>query len=118
MMQLMHEVPGRLRFTSAIPKGRRYAAALRRRVRSLGGVTQASLNPITGGLIVHYETTQGTREAILRDLEALVKEPIVPARSVSGRAKREHVKLAEIIADRLAEHLVEGAVRKVISALI
>ncbi len=81
-MQLVHDVPGRFRFRSAKLKGDgRNAAILRGRVRALSGVTEASLNPVTGSLIVNYETTEGTREAILRDLEVLVQGPIAAARA-------------------------------------
>jgi hypothetical protein len=123
MMHLVHDVPGRLRFSSTTVKGDpRYAAALRRQVRLLGGVTQASLNPITGGMIVHYETGGGTREAILRGLEALIQGPIVAVpRRVSGGVPapaRQHPELAEIIADMLAGRLVELAVRMMVAALI
>jgi hypothetical protein len=50
------------------------------------------------------------------------RRPIVPApRRVARPAvapAREHPELAEIIADMLAERLVEGAVRMVLTALI
>ena len=122
-MQLVHDVPGRLRFGSPNLKGgHRQAAELRDRVRALNGVTEANLNPVTGSLIIHYESTQGVREAILRALEALVQGPIaaVPG-PVLGRAPergRQLTELAGIIGDMLAERLVEGAVRMMVAALI
>lgn len=122
-MQLVHDVPGRFRFRSAKLKGDgRNAAILRGRVRALSGVTEASLNPVTGSLIVNYETTEGTREAILRDLEVLVQGPIAAAaRPVLRRAPArppQPVEFPEIIADMLAERLVAWAVRMMVTALI
>ena len=81
-------------------------------MRALSGVTEANLNPVTGSLIVHYESAQGVREAILRALDALVQGPIaaVPG-PVLGRAPergRQLAELAGIIGDMLAERLVEG----------
>jgi hypothetical protein len=100
----------------------RQAVALRRQVRALAGVTAASLNPVTGGLIVHYEIAQGARERIIDGVEALVREPIAPVpRRVPDDVpvrRRPHPDLAEIIADTLAEQLVERVIRVVMAALI
>jgi Heavy metal associated domain 2 len=66
MIQLVHDVPGRLRFRVASLKGdHRRAATLRHQVRALGGVTMASFNAVTGSLLVHYETDQGAKKALL-----------------------------------------------------
>ncbi len=125
MVRLMHELPGRLRFSVPHLKGdRRRAAAFSARARSLGGVTAADLIPLTGSLVVRHDGLPGTRERILRNLEELGRAEMArraQPRSSAGAAAAPaglDDRIAGAIADALAERLTERLVRMAVAALI
>lgn len=114
MMQLVHDVPGRLRFRVASLKGdHRRAATLRHQVRALGGVTMASFNTVTGSLVIHYKTAQGAKESIIDGLNALAQGAIEVT-----PLQRPCPDLADIVSDMIVERLVERAIQMAVAALI
>src|SRR5690348_16439576 len=121
MIVLVHEVPGRVRFRAPPIKGnRRSATRLRSQVRALPGVTRASVNPVTGGLIVHH-SGDGARESIFRGLAEVAQQPII---TISARASvvapvpaRTQPDLADMVAGMLAEQIAERLVRSIVTAL-
>lgn len=111
MLLPVHDTPGRLRFVlPAIRGDQRRAAMLRARMRALDGVAEASANPLTGSLIVHYRGA-AAREAILGAVSAMV--PSGP----SQEAKPANA-LADLLAKAIAERLVEHALRLAVAAAI
>jgi Heavy metal associated domain 2 len=61
-----HSVPGRLRVRCPRLKGdRRAAAALRRLLRRLVGVTAVAVNHVTGSVLVHYRLEQVSHTDLL-----------------------------------------------------
>jgi hypothetical protein len=133
MIQPVHELPRRLRFSVPHLRGdRRRAVALRARLRLLDGVTAVDPNPVTGSLIVHHDGGPETRERILRNLAEFTRaaaprrvEPL-PRPATAVAPARPDDRIAEAIADalaqRLAEHLArmasERLLRLAIAALI
>ena len=125
MMHLAHDIPGRLRLTTThLKHDRRAAAALRSRIRTLGGVEMVSVNSQTGSVIVHYRGGAETRALILRSLGAAAPDaasaPVLqiraPAPAPALRPRGDAV--AEMVAGAIAERLVERAVRMAVAALI
>jgi hypothetical protein len=127
MIQLVHELPTRLRFTVPQLRGdRRGGAAFCARVRALGGVIDADLIPLTGSLIVRHDGLPETRDRIFRNLEsfapvALPPEPAEPPPASVPPATapaRLDQRIADAVADALAERLAERLVRMAVAALI
>ena len=55
-INLLHHIPGRLRFRSAALKGNACACEMARsRLNRIRGVTSVAANPITGSLLVEYD---------------------------------------------------------------
>jgi hypothetical protein len=125
MIRLVHELPGRLRFSVPQLRGDRSgAAAFGAQVRALGGVVEADLIPLTGSLIVRHDGLPETRERILRNLEAFGQAAIPqrteapPATAAAAPPVRLDDRIAGVIADALAERLTERLVRMAVAALI
>jgi copper chaperone CopZ len=136
MITLVHDVPGRLRLVAPhVRHDRRAAAALRRRVRAMGGVASATVNPLTGSVIVHYDGAGCTRDRILHSLGVATPGPAMRSAPAAAAASRAPILLpapaprsgtiapqgkaiAEMIANAVAERLVERAVRMAVAALI
>lgn len=107
-----HDIPGRLRFSLPLLRAdRRRAAVARTRVGAIPGVTSASANPLTGSLIVLYHPDAAKREAIL----AAVAEFRPAAASGETARERRARKLAEILANAIAERLVEHVIRAAVA---
>jgi hypothetical protein len=122
MVQLVHELPRRIRFVVSSLKGDRFGAAtFSARFQVLGGVTAATLNPLTGSLIVHYDGSAETRDRILRNFEEFGSESVEPPVAMQRLAKapaRLDEAIADLVVNALAECLTERMVRMAVAALI
>ncbi|HYZ31251.1 MAG TPA: hypothetical protein VE684_03090 [Crenalkalicoccus sp.] len=124
MMILVHDVPGRLRFEAPRAKrDLRAAAMLRRRARSIDGVTSATVNPVTGSLVLRYDGFFTTRAQILASLGAqerpVAASPISMARPERRLALTPRGEaIAEMIADLIAKRLVDHAVKVAVAAIV
>ncbi len=66
MSLYLHEVPGRLRIkVPDLKRNPQKARTLQRRLNGFAGVLSASVNSITGSLLVHYDPQISRSEAIL-----------------------------------------------------
>jgi hypothetical protein len=125
MVRLEHELPRRIRFSVPQLRGDRHgAAAFTARVRTIDGVAEADLIPLTGSLIVRHDGQPGTRERILHNLEEFTQavtpqpaEALVAAGTAVAPAHSSH-RIADMVADALAERLTERLVRVAVAALI
>jgi hypothetical protein len=126
MIILVHDVPGRLRFFAPrVKRDQRAAAALRRRARAVPGVAAASANPLTGSLLVHHDGALATRARILDALEVADLGPALappprrePIRAAAPSPTTRGDAIAELVANAVAECLVERALRMAVSALL
>jgi hypothetical protein len=125
MIILVHDVPGRLRFFAPrVKRDQRAAAALRRRARAVPGVAAASANPLTGSLLVHHDGALATRARILDALEVADLGPALapprrePIRAAAPSPTTRGDAIAELVANAVAERLVERALRMAVSALL
>lgn len=118
MFLRVHDVPGRLRFSS--PMLKRNAAAAKEICAQLGafpGVKQASANPNTGSLIVYYDGASVTRSDIL----SLVQVARLPIGSQPGHdqsAAAPQPDLIDMVVQSMAERLLERMVQVAVAALI
>jgi hypothetical protein len=122
MIRLAHELPQRLRFTVPHLRGNHHGAeTFNARVRALGGVRQATVNPLTGSLIVHHDGSAETRDRIIRNLEVLapvfVEAPGKLHRPTAVPAGFDDA-VADAVAKLVAEHLTERVLRMAFAALI
>ncbi len=114
MLTPVHDIPGRLRFRLALLRGdRRAAAALRRRVRAIQGVHAVSANPLTGSLIVHHDDAAATRVHIATSLAEFR-----PAMARRDPEEGFAGKFADVLANAIAERLIEHAMRVAVAAVI
>lgn len=68
----LHTIDGRLRIKSALLKGApEKAREVKRRLKSREGVTEATVNPITGSVLVLYDPRCLSQRAILDTLQTL-----------------------------------------------
>lgn len=85
----------------------------RARMRAIDGVISASANPLTGSLIVHYRGA-ATRESILAAVAEFRPNPVIP----ESTGDRHAGKLADILANAIAERIIEHALRLAVAAAI
>jgi hypothetical protein len=112
---LLHELPGRLRFS--LPNLRhdsRRAAALQQRLAALPGVTKATASPMSGSVLITHDGAVATRERIIRTMEsaALSRLPERPLRHRPERAAAPHPFL------QLAVEKLERAIEAAITAIL
>ncbi len=67
----VHTLEGRLRVKSAAMKGSpEKARAIEQQLKNCAGVTQVTANPVTGSILVHYNSQGITQHELLRTLES------------------------------------------------
>jgi copper chaperone CopZ len=72
MSYYIHSVPGRLRVKSPVIKGdAEKARDLKDRIETMQGVNSAAANPVTGSIVVTYDTGHATQEDILGILSGM-----------------------------------------------
>jgi|HubBroStandDraft_6_1064221.scaffolds.fasta_scaffold163678_2 hypothetical protein len=109
-INLVHHIPGRLRFRSAALKGAPRAGEIARaRLNRIKGVTSVAANPITGSLLVEYDLATLTPTRVI---DALSNHGYVAAaeeqrtRGGGGWVDRLTSAVGGWIIDALAERLV------------
>jgi hypothetical protein len=107
---LVHDLPGRLRFSLGAIKGHPVrASALAARLLAAPGILAARANPLTGSLVVEHDGSPGRREAVIAALDAGAPTDSVPARDGG---------IAEMLATALIERLLERALHAAVAAII
>jgi copper chaperone CopZ len=67
----VHTLDGRLRIKSAAVKGApEKARAIEKTLKNWEGVTQVTANPVTGSVLVHYDSQGVTQHELLQALES------------------------------------------------
>jgi hypothetical protein len=113
---LQHSLPRRLRIlVPAIRRDPRAAARLRAGMRGLPGVERAWANPLTGSLVLEHDGGLGRQREILECLTAL-GHPVCPS-TATGLPHQAADRLAEILAQKLAEHCLEQMMRLIFARL-
>jgi copper chaperone CopZ len=78
----LHALDGRIRVKSSNLKGASHkAAALEQQLRTHNGITEVTVNPITGSILVFYDTEQIAQQQIfdlLRAVNCLPEGPMLP----------------------------------------
>jgi len=124
MTHHFHHVPGRLRVKSSLLRGNASdAQRVCERMRQLRGVTAVEVSTITGSVIVRYDAVAVTGEALLKELhtlgitsDAIVQHPGQVAGPGNGSAAAERI--AQQLANRIVETLIERSAVALIGALI
>lgn len=114
MLIPVHDIPGRLRFRLDPLRGdSRKAAMLCARVRAIEGVRSASVNPLTGSLIVCHDGSAEVRRNILAALDAIGPRPAAASRTAGVEAT-----LADILAGAIADRIIERVLRAAVTAVV
>ena len=126
MTHYFHHVPGRLRVKSPLLKGsERIARTVRDHMAQLSGVTSAEVSTVTGSVIVRYDASAVTAEALLHELHTLGiaghttpqhDAQVAQPRNGAGALFSERV--ADQVASRVVETLIERSAIALIGALI
>jgi hypothetical protein len=126
MIELAHSVPGRLR---VIVRDRHAAPDVRADVLATAGVTMASLNDITGSLVITYHHHVISGDELWRRLDerfATAARPQVPARVAprrEGNALENGIEngiesLVSAIADACVRYVAERSAAALLAAVI
>lgn len=112
----MHDTPGRLRVrTAALHRNPDRAEAIEKTVKTIGGVSAAAVNLLTGSLTVIYEPGRVTPEEILDVLRSQGLQA-VPRRS--GSADSAVHKAGREVLYVVLEHVLERSVMAALTALL
>ena len=110
MLQLAHEVAGRLRFVSPeLKNDRQRTSQLLRLVRAVPGVTEVRVRNHSCSLIVLHDGAPATRNAVLRSL---------PVTVTSDEAQNQRYRLFDELAEAAAQKLLSIVARSVIATLL
>jgi copper chaperone CopZ len=117
MIELVHSVPGRLRIKmSRIRNDARTATAIRSAVLSIPGVRTVTVKPMTGSVIVTYDSARLSLPALRGELQQRLgpmTEPMLPA---SGAHR--HLGWIDRVAQTALEALVGALVERSAIALV
>jgi copper chaperone CopZ len=116
MATYLHALDGRVRVRlSRIRGDRRTAARLRAKLRALSGVTAVDANPLTGSVLVEYDSARLAADDIFDLLDV---EPPVKEAQEGALLKRESSHRRTDVRDAVAEKLVEFAAERLLMAVL
>ena len=110
---LVHELPGRLRFSLPyLRRDGRRAATLRDRLAALPGVLAASASPLTGSVLVTHDGQIATREQVIATIEGSLPLPSLdrPALQTSAAVHQVVHSLVETLLERALEALIAAVI--------
>jgi hypothetical protein len=123
MAQYLHSVPGRLRVQCRTLKGKDHLAdSARSHLHRLGGVISTDLRPLTGSIVVSYDSTRTSSGAILEALRdgGYIRE--IPRASAGApsvsRLGGVGSKIGDKVVDKLLETVIERSALALIGALV
>lgn len=116
MTTYLHAIDGRIRARLPEIRGnRRGAARLRADLRTLSGVTAVTANPLTGSVLVEYDSDALSADAIF---DVLNVQPPTNEPKTGALLKTESVRSDPSVRDVLAEKLLELAAERLLLALL
>ena len=127
VFQIVHEVPGRVRFQAAPLKGDAAACiAVEARLSELVGLRSAQANPLTGSLTVVHEGSAASRKAVMRALERFSRAPVegeVPHPVMAPSARKPSAEslakeVAKIGLEQAVSNITERAIKIAAAALL
>jgi copper chaperone CopZ len=123
MAHYVHSVPGRLRVQCRTLKGQHHLAeSARIHLHRVGGVLSAELRPVTGSIVVSYDGTRTSSQAILEALRAggYIRHvpPESPRERSASRFSGAGSKIRGKVVDKLVETVIERSALALIGALI
>lgn len=119
MTDYIHHVPGRLRIKTHLVKDRAdNALRVRERIARVAGVQAVEANTLTGSIIVRYQPALATAETILAEFKALGLTSQTTLPPQTGRAPQLRRPVADQVANKLIETLIERTAIALIGALI
>lgn len=117
MSTYVHAIDGRLRVRLPALRGNRRAAAeLRRELRALPGVNTVTPNPLTGSVLVEYDSTRLSNDDILDRLG--VEPPAATDASATGSLFGDESSAGPKVQDVVAEKVIEFAAERLLLAAL
>jgi copper chaperone CopZ len=120
MSSYLHVLDGRIRVRFPQLKGSaRASAVLRRELRSLDGVTNAQVRPLTGSVLVEFDPDRISTDAVLDHLKMAtpVEGPMAGDASPLRSAETNGAKTGEI-SGIVAKKTIEFAAERLLLALL
>lgn len=115
MNSYIHHVPGRLRVRVPAAKGNSFRASrIARELVALEGVTCAEANPLTGSVLVWYDTEMTDGSACL----ALLKVPVCCPKRIERQRRDERRRMARKVAETASWYLLEKALERSVPLLL
>jgi hypothetical protein len=123
MSLYLHEVPGRLRIkTPDLKRNPKKARILQRRLNSLAGVESASVNSVTGSLLVHYDPEIVRSEAILsyasRELNMHIAHVVSNEDSMDGAIGKVGRQVSKALLMLVLDRALQGSPLSILTAFI
>ena len=118
MATYLHAIDGRLRVRLSTLQGdRRAAAQLRRELRALSGVTDVEANPLTGSVLVNYDSEALSEDDILGALDVEASE-VEGARTGFAPSEAASASDGPKVRDVVAEKMIEFAAERLLLAVL
>ena len=116
----LHALDGRIRVKSALVKGAPHkAAALEQQLRIHPGITEVTVNPITGSVLVLYNTQQVAQQQIFDLLRAVNCLPEAATMSISMLPPPKTVaEFGQGLLRTVAMSTMEFAVQRLVYAIL
>jgi copper chaperone CopZ len=115
MATYLHAIDGRIRVRFPEIRGNRRAAArLRRDLRALSGVTKVEANPLTGSVLVEYDSNRLSADDVFESLDVELpadgpKQGTILKTDPSDQGKEVRDAVAEKVIEFAAERLLLAA---------
>ena len=116
----LHTLDGRLRVKSAVVKGApEKAREIEHNLKHCAGVTQVTANPVTGSVLVHYDSNGITQNELLQRLESFgCLHGKYQVRSVTDDANSAQDGFGHGILKTIVLSTLEFTVQRLVHALI
>ena len=92
---IVSAIDGRMRYVNPGLKTKRNADAVKKKLQGIEGITSASINPVTGSLLVYYDNSTASAQTIRKVIksQSTSLRPIKNDKFLYGKHSRRSVKL-------------------------
>lgn len=119
MSHYIHHVPGRLRVKSpGLKRNEREAAQTRAYLDQLHGVYSAEVNPITGSILIHYDTQRLAAQTLLNTLRSLGHVHPEQGQALPYQGPGLGQRLSDTVVNKLVETVLERSATALVAAIL
>lgn len=119
MSPYIHHIPGRLRVKSpGLKRNERAAAQTRAHIDQLHGIHSTEINPITGSILIHYDTRQVAAQTLLDTLRSLGHLHPEQGHALPYQGPGLGQKLSDTVVNKLLETVLERSATALVAAIL